>query len=64
MQLYDKNKKPLFGLNVAKAFASGGEGSVCEHPQSKAKVVKAYHKSRDLSWWDIQDDLTIIRYTK
>jgi serine/threonine protein kinase len=49
MQLYDKNKKSLFDLNVAKAFASGGEGSVCEHPKDKSKVVKAYHKSRDLS---------------
>lgn len=48
MQLYNKNKQLLFDVNVAKCFASGGEGSICEHPSDKTKVVKVYHKPRGL----------------
>lgn len=48
MQLYNKANQLLFDINVAKCFASGGEGSICEHPKDKTKVVKVYHKSRNL----------------
>lgn len=48
MKLFDKSKQPLFDLNVSKAFASGGEGSICEHPNDKSKVIKVYHTPRDL----------------
>ena len=48
MQLYDKNRKLTFQVNVAKAMASGGEGSICEHPVNKSLVVKVYHQDRDL----------------
>lgn len=48
MKLFDSTGKFLFDLNVSKAFASGGEGSVCEHPLNASKVIKVYHKERDL----------------
>lgn len=49
MQLFDRLKRPKgFQVYESKAFASGGEGWVCEHPQDKSQVIKIYHKERDL----------------
>lgn len=49
MILFDKGGRSLFNLDVSKAFASGGEGSICEHPTKPTKAIKVYHKERDLS---------------
>ena len=49
MILFDKGGRSLFNLDVSTAFASGGEGSICEHPTKPTKAIKVYHKERDLS---------------
>lgn len=46
MQLFDKKGSSVLNVDVSKAFASGGEGSICEHPIKKAEVIKVYHKPR------------------
>ena len=49
MQIFNKSGQLQFDLNVSKAFASGGEGSICEHPNNPNLAIKSYHIGRDLA---------------
>lgn len=47
MQLFDKNGNVLMSVDPSKSIASGGEGSILEHPKDRSKVIKIYHTVRD-----------------
>lgn len=47
LQVFDKTGKLLFSIDPNKSIASGGEGSIHEHPTDKSKVIKIYHSVRD-----------------
>lgn len=46
MQIFDKNGNSII-IDQNRAIASGGEGTIYEHPRDRSSVIKIYHTAKD-----------------